>query len=278
MRAAIQARLVSELPAIAGRCYEAHEPTSATVKPFATICLKGRKQGAPWLGCANEYEIALYGQLDEAAQLEQLTEDAIAALADVRLTPSGSGPAFTCRYVRAGGEAVDADRQALVQRVRLIVYAVGVEEEVEGPNDPFLAALCAWTRAEAGAGWNVYAGRWPQSYEQPAILWRQGQIAVSGRSASTAEVTRRMIGHVLAHDDEARLAMIGRLAGRLALAVKLPVASPGEGAVVVGAVAGHCDADGLITGQLEATLRQLVRQPSESGPLIREVAYQGGFE
>lgn len=54
MRAAIQARLVSELPAVAGRCYEAHEPTSATVKPFATICPRGRKQGAPWLSGAKE--------------------------------------------------------------------------------------------------------------------------------------------------------------------------------------------------------------------------------
>ncbi|TMV48105.1 hypothetical protein FE783_19320 [Paenibacillus mesophilus] len=276
MRAVIKARLADELSALAGRCYDLHEPSSTTVKPYATVKLVGQEETSPWIGMKRTYEIALHEETDSAAALDELADQAVQALHGIKLSGGASARDFTCQYEGlAASERVDDTLQALVQVLRFSVYAVGSEENL--PSDACLQALCDWTATIVNSEWQVYRQRWPQDYTIPAVLWRLDQVTTADRDASTIELGRNVVGHVLGRTDEERLAMVGTLAEKLGSTTKLPIEPLAKRFIVPVTVTAVYGADGLTEGQLTATLRQIVQKTVPNWPLIGQVHYDGGF-
>jgi hypothetical protein len=277
MRAAIKARLADELSAIAGRCYDVHEPSSATVKPYVTVKLAGQQKLSSWLGMKRTYEVALHGETDAAAALDLLANQAVQAIHGVKLSTGTSVPDFTCLYEGLiAPERIDEALQALVHVLQVSVYAVGAVE-AGSSSDLWLETLCDWTSTVAGAEWHVYRQHWPQHYSAPAILWRLEQAATTERSAATAEHTKTLVGHILGRTDEERYTMTGTLVERLGSTTKLSVDPVANRYILPGAVTGAYDADGFATGQLNVVFRQSVQKTPPGGPLIGQVHYEGGF-
>jgi hypothetical protein len=280
MRAAIKARLAAELTALSGRCYDIQEPSGTTVKPYATVKLNGQTPENVWTGVKRVYEVALYGEPGDGNVMDALADQAALALHGVQLPGGPSGPAFTCRLegvaepeITDGGGA-----PASIRTLRLAVAAVGTGEAASSASaDEALEALCVWTEEKAGGGWQVYRQQWPQAYTAPAILWRLEQVEAQNRSASMIELHRTVIGHVVSQDEAEQAAMVGALASGLGGVTKLEANPATQEYVVPGTVIGDYRADGLTTGQLTVALRQKVRKAAPTGPLIREVHYDGGF-
>jgi hypothetical protein len=276
MRAVIKARLMDELSALAGRCYDLHEPSSATVKPYATVKLAGQQEASPWSGMKRTYEIALYGETSAAAVLDEVADQAVQALHGIKLPGGASARDFTCLYEgMAASERFDDTLQALVQLLKFSVYAVGSEENLS--SDVCLQALCDWTATIVSSEWKVYQQRWPQDYTIPAVLWRLEQVTTADRDASTIELGKNVVGHVLGRTDDERLAMVGTLAEKLGSTTKLPIDPIAKRYIVPGTATAVYGTDGLTEGQLTATLRQIVQKTVPNWPLIGQVHYDGGF-
>lgn len=277
MRAAIKARLADELSAIAGRCYDVQEPSSATVKPYVTVKLAGQQQLSSWLGMKRTYEVALHGETNAAAALDQLAEQAVQAIHGVKLSTGTSAPDFTCLYEGLTmPERIDDELQALVHVLQFSVHAVGIVE-AGSSSDLWLEALCEWTSTAADAEWQVYRERWPQGYSAPAIMWRLEQAVTTERNAATVVHTKTIVGHILGRSDEERLAMTATLAEKLGSTSKLSVDPVANRYIVPGTVTGAYEADGFAAGQLNVVFRQIVQKTPPGGPLIGQVHYEGGF-
>lgn len=276
MRAAIKARLSDQLSALAGRCYDLQEPLSTTVKPYATVKLAGQDEVSPWSGMKRTYEIALYGETNSAAVLDELADEAVQALHGIKLAGGASARDFTCLYEgMAATERVDDTLQALVQVLKFSVHAVGSEENLS--SDACLQVLCDWTATVVSSEWKVYRQRWPQDYSIPAVMWRLDQVTTADRDASTTELGKKVVGYVLGRTDDERLATVGTLAEKLGSTTKLPIEPLAKRFIVPGTVTAVCGADGLTEGQLTITFRQIVPKTVPNWPLIGQVHYDGGF-
>ncbi|PYI52542.1 hypothetical protein [Paenibacillus flagellatus] len=282
MRTAIKARLAAELPALGGRCYDWHEPTGTTVKPFATVKpaeYAAEVENAPWCGTKAVFEIALYADKSAAADLDALVAEAEQALDGIKLSAGPSEPGFTCRFEGfAGSERIEETVQALVRILRIAVVAAGSDSAASASSaDEWLEALCGWTSAAAGADWSVYRQQWPQDYAAPAVLWRIEQAESENRDAASAELRKRMVGHVVGRTDAERYAMVGTLAAELGRLTRLSIDPIGKQAVQPGLVTGDYRPDGLTAGQITVTFRQIVPKSSPNAPLIGDVHYGGGL-
>lgn len=276
MRATIKARLADELSAIAGRCYDANEPTSATVKPFVTVKLAEQANDSPWLGMRRKYEVALYEETSAAADLDHLSEQAVTALHEVKLSAGPSLPGFTCRFEgMAVPERVDDTLQAIVHVLKFSVHAVGIDEY--SSSDDWLDALCDWTGSHIGAEWSLYRHRWPQHYTSPAVMWRLERMEAADRGGSAVELRKKAIGHVIGRTEVERLAMVEHLTTKLGGVTKLLLEPVAKRYIVPDMIAGDFQADGLSEGQLSVTFRQVVNKTAPGGPLIGQVHFDGGF-
>lgn len=277
MRAEIKARLMAELPDIAGRCYDAHEPTSATVKPYATVRVARQKETAVWTGLKRTYEIALCVEAGSTAVLDELADETMRLLHRVKLTGAGAEPDFTCWFAGlAAPDRFDEGLEALVRYMRFSVFAVGAESGT--PGDPWLESLCGWTEDVAGSEWTVYRHHWPQHYTAPAVLWRLEQSAAKERNAATVELGKTMIGHVLGRTDDEQAAMVALLVEKLGGVSRLTIDQVANRHIVPGNVTGVCGADGLSAGQLAVTFRKVIQKTAPAAPWIEQIHYEGGFE
>lgn len=277
MRTAIKARLTDELSAIAGRCYDAHEPTSATVKPYATVKLAGQTNGPAWTGSIRTYEIALYTEGTAAVDLDDLAEQAVQALHGVKLTGGSPETGFTCRF--EGTAASDQMVETLQTLVHVLKFSVSAVGNVLIPSaDVWLDALCGWTAETAGLDWNVYRQQWPQDYTAaPSILWRVGSVGAADQSAATVELNKTMIGHVVGRTEAEQLDMIGTLTSALGGVTRLSIDPVENRHISVGAVAANVNAGAFAEGQLSAAFRQVIQKTVPEGVKVAGVHYDGGF-
>lgn len=138
-----------------------------------------------------------------------------------------------------------------------------------------MQALASWTvQALDDVEWQVYEHAWPADYERPAILWRLAGVETKTGNAAFGEELRRYAGHVLGRDPAEEADTVARLTSALSAAVKLPLDAAQQRYLLVGEAVADLKADAIATGQLGLTLSRKNRRPSETAPLMREVAFQ----
>ncbi|SFA83393.1 hypothetical protein SAMN05216312_101775 [Cohnella sp. OV330] len=138
-----------------------------------------------------------------------------------------------------------------------------------------MQALASWTvQALDAVEWQVYKHAWPADYERPAVLWRLAGVETKTGNAAFGEELRRYSGHVLGRDPAEEADTVARLTSALSAAVKLPLDAAQQRYLLVGEAVADLKADAIATGQLGLTLSRKNRRPSETAPLMREVAFQ----
>jgi len=142
-------------------------------------------------------------------------------------------------------------------------------------DEGWMQALASWTvQALDDVEWQVYAHAWPADYERPAVLWRLAGVETKTGNAAYGEESRRYAGHVLGRDPAEEADTIARLTSALSVAVKLPINSAERRYLLIGETVADLKADAISTGQLSLTLSRKHSRPSETAPLMREVAFQ----
>ncbi|MDI4648526.1 hypothetical protein [Cohnella hashimotonis] len=142
-------------------------------------------------------------------------------------------------------------------------------------DEGWMQALASWTvQALDDVEWQVYANAWPADYARPAVLWRLAGIETKTGNAAFGEETRRYAGHVLGRDPAEEADAVARLTSALGAAIKLPLDAAQRRYLIAREAVADLKADAVATGQLSLTLSRKNRRPSETAPLMREIAFQ----
>lgn len=277
MRTGIRARLVDRIPLIEGRVYETHESAATLDKPYVLLVQGVEAVDTEWTGFRASFECWPCTAKSEFADVDELSNMIVAALDGQVLSDPVSGRTFTCGYEGSNGpDKLDADRDVLTRGLRFSVVGVrSPAEPEETRQDPWLAALAAWTIERLGSEWQAYEGRWPVDYVRPSVLWRwEGIESVAGSRVSTIEVRRKAVGHVLGRTLGEQTAAAGEIAQRLTEAVKIPLDLPNRRYLTVNAPIVDLAQDAMTEGQLTVTLSRKIERHTDQGPLMREVRFQ----
>jgi len=276
MRAGIRDRLSLMIPSIDGRVVEAHEASATLDKPYILLIQGNEATDTDWTGFRLPFECwPSVSQQADFGEADALAEQIVAALKEQTLVDAVSGKAFTCQYDgNSGSDKVDADRDVLTRGLRFSL--IGVRDAEETEQDDWLAALCNWTlEALADADWQAYGGKWPSNYTHPSVLWRwDGVETIANARASTVEVRKKAVGHVLGRTPNEQAMTVAALAKQLSAAVKIPLSLPDRRYLTVLSPNVDLTQDAMTEGQIFVTLSRKVERYIEQGPLMREVHFQ----
>ncbi|TBL71357.1 hypothetical protein [Paenibacillus thalictri] len=223
MREAIKLRLAAEISALEGRCYEPYELATPADKPFVTIRMAEEAWDTPWTGIKRIFEVTAYS--DTLTSVDMLLDEAVRSLHRIRLS-DGSGSFFTCLWEgTVQAEGFDAEQQAVFRTIRFSVRAIRPQVDASIGQEPWLEATAAWTEGLVDPEWGVYRTYWPQDYKPRSVLWRTKQVDVLDKGTATVEIRKKLIGHVIAPDEQERLLLLTQLSVTLARTSKLHIGS-----------------------------------------------------
>ncbi|WP_139787111.1 hypothetical protein [Cohnella massiliensis] len=279
MRNTIRQRLSADIPALGGRVLEPHDDYASADKPYLVLQQgweTGSGSGFP--GFRKRYEVWLHeAKAAGFDAVDRLAESVIRSLDERTMTDPDTGDAFFCRYIGTiGRDRVDGERQTLSRILRFAVDAVQPAALAETvPDDPWLEAIAAWTRALLGGSWQVCLNEWPSSYLRPAVLWRLGGMETGPGNAAALVVRKRLVGHVAGRTDNEEREAAALLASSLKLDGKVVLSAADRRWLAVEESGIDFGADPIAEGQLTVALSRRVKRESfaEDAPLMREVFF-----
>ncbi|MFC4600685.1 hypothetical protein [Cohnella hongkongensis] len=276
MRAGIRERLSQRIPLIGGRIFEAHESAPTLDKPYILLIQGTESTDTDWTGINTLFECwPSVSQQSDYSEVDELSDLIVEALDGQVLLDPGSLSEFACRYEgTVGSDKADADRDVITRGLRFSV--TGARNAQETVQDDWLDALCGWTLDKLGdSHWQAYGGRWPTNYGRPSVLWRwEGIETFAGARASTIEVRKKAIGHVLGRTVNEQAITAAALAQSLSEAVKIPLDLSDRRYLTVLAPNVDLARDAMTEGQILVTLTRKIERYAEQGPLMREVNFQ----
>ncbi|OXS53562.1 hypothetical protein B1A99_29790 [Cohnella sp. CIP 111063] len=276
MRAGIRERLSQQISSIGGRIFEAHESASTLDKPYILLIQGTESTDTDWTGITTLFECwPSAAQQSDFSEVDELSDLIVEALDGQALVDPDSLVEFTCRYEgTVGPDKADADREVITRGLRFSV--IGARTAQETVQDDWLDAICDWTLDTLGdSDWQAYSGRWPANYERPSILWRwEGIETVAGSRASTIEVRKKAIGHVVGRTVNEQTMTAAALAQSLSEAVKIPLSLPERRYLTVLTPSVDLARDAMTEGQILVTFSRKIERYAEQGPLMREVNFQ----
>ncbi|HEX3046209.1 MAG TPA: hypothetical protein VHY08_15745 [Bacillota bacterium] len=273
MRQAIKEQLIGEIPEIAGRCYEPHEVTASTVKPYLVVRQGVEKETNSWSGFQRVFEIWPYADItDTFVTVDRLAEKVNAAL-EKQMLETQEQQSFSCFSLgTAGADQVDNTSSLLTRGLLFGVIGVRpvVTTESETP-DPWLDLVADWTSALLGTTWKIYRTNWPLGYQRPAVLWRIANIEAKNQNPSTYLVRKILIGHVLGSAPNQQNAGVLRVLQQLRHDTKLLLDEATHQYLTVEEVSGDYQVDPLNKGQITVIVSKLAVRTAEEAPLISAV-------
>jgi hypothetical protein len=273
MRQAIKTQLIAEISEIGGRCYEPHEVTSSTTKPYLMIRQGIEKEVNSWSGFQRTFEIWPYADVtDTFVTVDTLAAKVNAAL-EKQLLETGDNRSFSCFSLgTAGTDLVDNTSNGITRG--LLFGVIGVQPvKVTDPvsADLWLDTLVDWTRDLLGETWTVYCNIWPLGYVRPAVLWRIANIEAKNQSPRTYTVRKVMIGHVLGSTPNQQMAGVLGVLQQLRNDTKLLLDEVNKQYLTVEEVSGDYQADPLNKGQITVILSKLSARTAEEAPLMSAI-------
>lgn len=276
MRAAIRQKLITDIPDIKGQCYEPQAAGANTPKPYLVIRQGVDSEDNVWTGFRRIIEVWPYVSRTTFQKVDDLANKVIASLDKQLITDSSTGEAFSCQYLgTAGQDYVDDDWDAITRGLRFAVMALQPVESVDNtPPDPYVEVLAAWAESKYPA-WHVYRQIWPLGYEKPAIMWRLASEQYSIFNHNSSWRMANIVGHVVSGAYGEQHAMVSELAQALQLAIKIP-ADSGSYLTVMN-VRTDLRVDGFRQGQIQLTLRGMIKVDKPEVPLMMKVDSTGHF-
>lgn len=273
MREAIKARLIAEISGIGGRCYEPHEVTSSTAKPYLVIRQGIEKEASPWSGFHRTFEIWPYAGLsDKFVTVDTLAAKVNAALEKQQLE-TGDGQNFRCFSLgTAGFDQVDNPSDGITRG--LLFSVIGVQPvEITGsvPADPWMDTLAVWTHNLLGDDWTVYSNLWPLGYHTPAVLWRIANVEAQNQGPKSLMIRKIMMGHVLGDNLGRQTAGALTILQQLSIENKLLLDPNAKQYLTVEQVFVDNQADPIDKGQITVVLSKLIPRPMETAPLMSAI-------
>ncbi|WP_163859693.1 hypothetical protein [Paenibacillus elgii] len=269
MRAEIQARLIAQLPEIGGRCYQLHEVSSSTPKPYLVLLQRKEEQEEPWRGIVRHYEVRCYSGMTSFHEVDALMAKVKQALDGQRLTEGGAGgTSFTCRYEGTHrSDEVDTTLSAISRSARFSVQikpSGGTDAAIAA--DPWVEALAKWTSLQLPSEWKVYRNEWPVDYLVPSILWRLTDVEMQDQGSVLCQLKKKMTGHVLGRTLAEQHSKAAEMVSKLIGAKKIMLDEANKRYVTIVAPALHTPKDEMIEGQLTLTLSRMVDRRSQDEP------------
>ncbi|MDQ0170251.1 hypothetical protein [Paenibacillus tundrae] len=289
MKQTLKQKLAELVPAWQGQVRDALAPGELVNEPCAVIAFAEEVPKSSWAGYRRIIRIAPYARLTEggAEQLEVWSSRLMEGLHQVRLQDT-EGNAFTCIYLGSSDcDRIDSGAGFITRSLRFGVYVPEVIEQdlVIETQDYSLLALQNWTQAELGSSWSVYRDTWPGGYESPSVLWRLASYDIAEAGASTLEIRKQFVGHVMTGNSVTTRNTVIRLVEQLGIQARIAITSVGsEGTtesrryVTVDDVSADLQADAYLNGQIRLTLQERIRRPGTDVPFIRQVHHSRGIE
>jgi hypothetical protein len=273
MRQAIKEQLIAEISEIQGRCYEPHEVTAQTVKPYLVIRQGIEKETNSWTGFQRVFEIWPYADItDTFVTVDSLATQVNAAL-EKQLLETEDNQTFSCFSLgTAGADQVD-NTSNLITRGLLFgvigVQPIAMTESVA--DDSWLDGVADWTSALLGTTWHIYRNIWPLGYQRPAVLWRIANIEAKDKNPRTYLVRKILIGHVLGSTPNQQIAKVSELLQKLRSDTKLVLDETDKQYLTVEEVSGDYQADPINKGQITVIVSKLMVRIAEEAPLMSAV-------
>ena len=278
MRAAVRAKLSSQISAIGSRVLDPHAAGPQTTKPFIVVRQGIESEDSNWSGFRRIIEIWPYIDETSFQEVDALVKNVKDALEKQLLTDAVTGEVFTCRY--AGSDTqdyVDKDWKALTRCLRFEVYAlqaVNVTDTIS--SDPWVTAIATYT---AGillpATWTVYKDFWPLGYKIPSVMWRVATVKVKSVSSSMFEIRKRIIGHVIGSTPNGEIEAVASLVEAIGQDIKIVTDSANRRYITVKSVEGNYQSDSITQGQITIDFFKLTAKPAEEVVLMKEVIIEG---
>ena len=289
MKQTLKQKLAELVPAWQGQVRDALAPGEPVNEPCAVIAFAEEVPKSSWAGYRRIIRIAPYARLTEggAEQLEVWSSRLMEGLHQVRLQDT-EGNAFTCIYLGSSDcDRIDSGASFITRSLRFGVYVPEVIEQdltIE-TQDYSLLALQNWTQAELGSTWSVYRDTWPGGYKFPSVLWRLASYDIAEAGASTLEIRKQFVGHVMTRNPVATRNTVIRLVEQLGIQARIAITDAGSEEtsesrryVTVDDVSADLQADAYLNGQIRLTLQERIRRPGTDVPFIRQVHHSRGIE
>ncbi len=289
MKQTLKQKLAELVPAWQGQVRDALAPGELVNEPCAVIAFAEEVPKSSWAGYRRIIRIAPYARFTEggAEQLEIWSSKLVEGLHQVRLQDT-EGNAFTCIYLGSSDcDRIDSGASFITRSLRFGVYVPEVVEQdlaIE-TQDSSLLALQNWTQTELGSSWSVYRDTWPGGYDSPSVLWRLASYDIAEAGASTLEVRKQLVGHVMTGNPVATRNNVIRLVEQLGIQARIAItvagseeASESRRYVTVDDVSADLQADAYLNGQIRLTLQERIRRPGTDVPFIRQVHHSRGIE
>ncbi|SCW43881.1 hypothetical protein SAMN04487970_100743 [Paenibacillus tianmuensis] len=269
MRAEIQARLIEQLPVIAGRCYQLHEINSSTQKPYLVLLQLKEEQEEPWRGLVRHYEVRCYSGMTSFHEVDALMAKVKQALDGQRLTAGGAGSAsFTCRY--EGMHRSDEVDMTLSALSRSAGFSVQIKPsggtDSTAAEDPWVEALAKWTSLQLPSEWKVYRNAWPVDYLVPSILWRLTDVEMQDQGSVLCQLKKKITGHVLGRTLAEQNSKAAEMVSKLIGAKKIMLDVANKRYITIAGPALHKTKDEMVEGQVTLTLSRMMDRRSQDDP------------
>ncbi|WP_145407347.1 hypothetical protein [Paenibacillus xylanexedens] len=289
MKQTLKQKLAELVPAWQGQVRDALAPGELVNEPCAVVAFAEEVPKSSWAGYRRIIRIAPYVGLTEGGteQLEVLSSKLMEGLHQVRLQDT-EGNTFTCIYLGSSDcDRIDSGASFITRSLRFGVYVPEVIEQdlaIE-TQDYSLFALQNWTQTELGSTWFVYRDTWPGGYESPSVLWRLASYDIAEAGASTLEIRKQFVGHVMTRNPVATRNTVIRLVEQLGIQARIAITVAGSEEanesrryVTVDDVSADLQADAYLNGQIRLTVQERIRRPGTDVPFIRQVHHSRGIE
>ncbi|WP_128100653.1 hypothetical protein [Paenibacillus sp. DCT19] len=289
MKQTLKQKLAELVPAWQGQVRDALALGELVNEPCAVIAFAEEVPKSSWAGYRRIIRIAPYVGLTEGGteQLEVLSSKLMEGLHQVRLQDT-EGNAFTCIYLGSSDcDRIDSSASFITRSLRFGVYVPEFFEQdlaIE-TQDYSLCALQNWTQTELGSTWSVYCDTWPGGYESPSVLWRLASYDIAEVGASTLEIRKQFVGHVMTRNPVATRNTVIRLVEQLGIQARIAITDAGSEEtsesrryVTVDDVSADLQADAYLNGQIRLTVQERIRRPGIDVPFIRQVHHSRGIE
>lgn len=228
-----------------------------------------------------EYELRLKVGVRLVARTEpeahELKSHFLQALAAVSFIPDPQGFPIELNVLTA--ECI-ADKSILKtgSGYEIVIEALGGIYRPADPAlaDPWVQALCVWTKALLPAPWRIYEF-YPMGRPDMTLYWQVSSVDVEEKSLSAYIVRKKLTGHIFARNDMAAWAALA-IAEGLQKDFKLPLNAEQKRFMTVHKPEVNIRNSPATSGQVSVTLIRNTARPTEDVPKIGGFSIAGNLQ
>ncbi len=271
MRTTIRQLLANNIAEVGNRVYEPHAAGKDTQKPYIVLREGVQDPEADWAAFSTIVEVWPYMKRTTFQQVDTIANKIINTLHRARF--SEGGEEYLADYIgTAGQDFVDEDWDAITRGLRFRVFSLGWLNGLTFEPDP-VKYLQSWAKNKWPTEVYTDPSSWNPMDTKPGIYWRLVRINLIETTAAVNWFEAQINGHALAPSASARLQWIRKISEELSKQRRLVMED--GGIMQITRISADSEADPMRRGQINATVRFGVLQPSAEYEILNK-AYTNG--